>query len=81
LGAASVGLGVYALLDAYWRSSGVALAYPPLLSGWVGRILLLVGIVLLGIGSLVASRQATAGGGRAPDRVSDAKKAEHDERA
>ena len=80
-GAASVGLGVYALLDAYGRHIGVALAYPPLLSSWVGRSLLLVGIVLLWIGYVVANRQVTPDGGRVPGRVSDAKRAEHNQQA
>jgi hypothetical protein len=75
-GAASVGIGLFALLDAYWRWIGVALGYPPLLPGLVGS-----GLLLVGIGCLLAGRQATPRGGRAPDRVLDAMEAEHDERA
>jgi hypothetical protein len=44
LGAAGVGLGLFALLDAYWRWIGVALGYAPLVSGVVGSSLLVAGI-------------------------------------
>jgi hypothetical protein len=76
LGAAGVGVGLFALLDAYWRWIGVALGYPPLVSGLVGS-----GLLVVGVGGLLAGRLTTPRGGRAPDRVPDAKTAEHDERA
>jgi hypothetical protein len=70
-GAASVGVGLFALLDAYWRWIGVALGYPPGWSGSVGSGLLLAGIVCL-----LASRQTTTPGAYAPGRVPEAT---HDE--
>jgi hypothetical protein len=76
LGAASVGIGLFALLDAYLRWIGVALGYPPLLPALFGS-----GLLLLGIGCLVAGSQATPRGGRAPDQIPDVKNAEHHERA
>jgi hypothetical protein len=76
LGATGVGLGVFALLDAYWRWIGVALRYPPLVSGLVGS-----GLLVLGIGCLMAGRLAMPRGGRMPDRIPDAKTAGHDKHA
>jgi hypothetical protein len=53
LGPASLGVGLFALLDAYWRWIGVALGYPPFLSGLVGG-----GLLLFGLSCLVAGQQA-----------------------
>jgi hypothetical protein len=68
-------MGLFALLDAYWRWIGVALGYPPLLPAFVGSSLLLVGI-----GCLFASRQAMTRGGPAPGQGLDTTETEHDER-
>jgi hypothetical protein len=73
LGAAGIAIGLLGLLDSYWRWIGVALGYPPLLSGSVGSCLLLVGLSCL----LLANRATTPGGASSPD----AKKVEADERA
>jgi len=71
LGAAGLGVGLFALLDTYWRWVGVALGYPPLLSGLVGS-----GLLLGGIACLFTARQATPRARNEPDP--DAKKAGHD---
>jgi hypothetical protein len=75
LAGASAGLGLFALLDAYWRWIGVALGYPRFLSGLIWCCLLMVGIACF-----LASRQATAHAGRPPDQVPNAKPPERDER-
>ena len=75
LGAAGVGLGLFALLDAYWRWIGVALGYAPLVSGLVGSSL-----VVAGIGCVLAGRLTAPRGGRGPDGIPDTKRAEDDER-
>jgi hypothetical protein len=76
LGAAGVGIGLFALLDMYWRWIGVALGYPPLVSGLAGG-----GLLVVGIGGLLAGRLTTPRGGRAADQAPDATTAEHDKRA
>jgi hypothetical protein len=50
LGVVCVGIGIVGLLDSYWRWIGVALGYPPLVSGSVGTVLLLIGITWLAAG-------------------------------
>ena len=68
LGAAGVGLGGITLLDAYWRSIGVALAYPPWLNRLAGGSILLVGLCCLLLGGL-----ATGHCCRATDHVPNEK--------
>jgi hypothetical protein len=74
LGAAGVGIGLVSLLDTYWRWIGVALGYPPLVSGLVGGSLLLAGI-----GCLAAGRGAATPGARTPVRTPEGTKADHAE--
>jgi hypothetical protein len=76
LGAAALGLGLVALLDAYWRWIGVALGYPPLWSRSTGSALLSVGIACLLVGI-----RATLPRTRAGDRVLDTSKADQDARS
>jgi hypothetical protein len=71
LGAAAVGLGLVALLDAYWRWIGVALGYLPLWGRSTGSALLSVGIACLLVGI-----RATLPRNRAVHQASDASKAE-----
>ena len=72
LGAACVGIGILGLLDSYWRWIGVALGYPPLVSGSVGSVFLLLGITCL------AAASQKPGGAGLPDAREDAKQADQD---
>jgi hypothetical protein len=76
VGAASVGIGLLVLLDAYWRWIGVALGYPPMWSGSVGGVLLAAGIACL-----LAGRQATLPGGDGPAQVPNAPEAKNDDQS
>jgi hypothetical protein len=62
LGAAGVGVGLFALLDVYWRQIGVALGYPPPVSGLVGS-----GLLAAGAFCLLAAHGTTPRDHRAPE--------------
>jgi len=74
LGTAGAGLGLFALLEVYWRWIGVALGYPPLMSGLLGTSLLFAGI-----GCLIAGRRLTLPGASAQVWAPEATKPEHKE--
>jgi hypothetical protein len=62
VGVAGVGVGLFALLDTYWRQIGVALGYPPPVSGLVGS-----GLLAAGLFCLLAARRATTHDHGAPE--------------